>query len=395
MQSAIMLIVMNRTNGLEDAGVFSIAYAIGSLVYYAGEFGVRKYQVTDVREKASFGDYHTHRIATCLIALVFGILYAFRGFLTGQYSSSKYLIIIIVSAVKVLEAYCDLYFSRYQQKGRLDVAAKASAYRLTLPLICCIISLIVSHDLLISMIVWLLVTIFAMLTSFVLLAPEFGGLWLRFNKSIFLMITRECFPLFAGSFLLLYVGNAPKYAIDAIMDDKAQACFNFIFMPVFAIGLLANFIFNPILVRLAEDWAGGDYPRFRSTVLRQMLVIGGITLLAVAVALTIGCPVLGALFGTDLSGSRMSLTILMVGGGMLALANFLIVVVTVVRGQKYLLPGYLGAAACAKLLSARFVRMYGIPGAAALYTALMSLTALMFAAALIYCVKKERGIRKI
>ena len=31
-QSAIMLIVITRTNGLEDAGVFSIAFAISSLM---------------------------------------------------------------------------------------------------------------------------------------------------------------------------------------------------------------------------------------------------------------------------------------------------------------------------------------------------------------------------
>ena len=44
MQSAIVLIVITHTVGLEDAGVFSIAYAIASLMYYIGEYGVRKYQ---------------------------------------------------------------------------------------------------------------------------------------------------------------------------------------------------------------------------------------------------------------------------------------------------------------------------------------------------------------
>ena len=55
-QSAFLLMVITRTNGLDDAGVFSIAYAIASLMYYLGEYGVRKYQVTDVEEKVGFGD---------------------------------------------------------------------------------------------------------------------------------------------------------------------------------------------------------------------------------------------------------------------------------------------------------------------------------------------------
>ncbi len=387
-QSAILLMVINRTNSLDDAGVFSIAYAVASLIYYLGEFGVRKYQITDVNEKASFCDYHTHRVTTCLIAMLASLVYAGALLGTGQYTTYKFLIVIIVCAMKVLESYCDVFFSRFQQKGRLDVAAKASTYRIVLPMAACMASLIITHDLFISMIIWLAVTVLAILTSFILLAPEFGKIEFHINREKFLLITRECLPLFAGNFLLLYVGNAPKYAIDACLDDKAQACFNFIFMPVFVIGLLANFIFNPILVKLARAWNDGDRKTFNRIVGRQIGVIAAITLLAVAVALTIGCPVLGILFHADLADSRWSLTVLMIGGGMLALANFLIVVVTVVRKQKYLLPGYIAAAVAAKLLSEYFVTSYGVSGASVLYVCLMTLASLFFAVVLLISIRK-------
>lgn len=386
-QSAFLLMVITRTNGLDDAGVFSIAYAVASLMYYLGEYGVRKYQVTDVNEKSSFADYHTHRVVTCMLVMIIGFLYAAKGLYSGQYSINKFLIIVLMCAIKAIEAYCDVFFSRFQQKGRLDVASKASTYRILLPMMFCIISLMLTHDLMTSMLVWLGVTVVAMLTSFVLVAPEFGKIELRTSKEQFITITKECFPLFAGNFLLLYVGNAPKYAIDSFLDDKAQACFNFIFMPVFVIGLLANFVFNPILVKLSEEWSSGNVTAFRKIVTRQMSVIGAITLFAVAVALTIGCPVLGILFNTDLSGNRANLTILMIGGGLLALSNFFIVVVTVVRGQKYLLFGYIAAAFSAWLLSGYFVKQYGIPGACSLYATLMFLASLIFAAVLLFCVR--------
>ena len=112
------------------------------------------------------------------------------------------------------------------------------------------------------------------------------------------------------------------------------------------------------------------------------------TLLAIAVALTIGCPVLGMLFNADLTGNRANLTILMVGGGLLALSNFFIVVVTVVRGQKYLLIEYVSAALCAWLLSGYFIKKYGIPGACMLYATLMFLASLIFAVVLLYCTRK-------
>ena len=240
--------------------------------------------------------------------LVF-VAYVGAGYLRGQYSPSKFWVIIFVCLLKLVEAYADVYYSRYQQLRRLDVAAKT---------------------------------------------------------------------------------NAPKYAIDAVLDDTAQACYNFIFMPVFVIGLLANFVFNPILVKLAYKWDRGEIKVFTKVVVRQIGVIAAITLLAISVALTIGCPVLGWLYNVDLHEYRTHLTILMVGGGMLALANFFTVVVTVVRGQKHLMVGYVAIALVAKILSHHFVSLYGIMGAVELYTGLMTLLALVFAIVLILCVKKRK-----
>ncbi|HHW94872.1 MAG TPA: oligosaccharide flippase family protein [Mogibacterium sp.] len=393
MQSAILLMVITRTNGLEDAGVFSIAYAISSLMYYIGEFGVRKYQITDIKEKASFRDYHTHRILTCIIALIISVFYAGQGRITGLYSINKSLVILLVCSKKVVEAYSDVFFSRFQQKGRLDVSAKTNTFRISLSLLMCIISLIITHNLLFSMIVWLVAGIATFLISSILVAPEFCKIEFKIVKKQMIFITKECLPLFIGTFLLLYVGNAPKYAIDACMTDTDQACFNFIFMPVFVIGLLANFIFNPILVELTRSWNEGDFKKFKRIIERQLFIILGITLLAVAVALTFGAPVLGMLFNADLQGYKPPLTILMVGGGMLALANFFTVTVTVIRGQKHLMIGYISIAVVAKLFSNIVVKGYGIIGAALLYTVLMTLISVFFFIIFIVCAKK--GYREI
>ena len=399
MQSAVMLIVITRTNGLEDAGVFSIAYAIGSLMSLIGEYGVRKYQVSDINEKVSFTDYHSHRVITCVIMFIVFNVYVGAGYLRGQYSPAKYWVIILICLLKLIEAYADVYFSRYQQSrlgvgtreiGRLDVAAKTNIFRIGLSMLACTISLIITHDLLISSVIWVIAALITMIMSSMLVASEFGGIHFRINKEALLILTKECFPLFLGTFLLLYVGNAPKYAIDAVLDDTSQACYNFIFMPVFVIGMLANFVFNPLIVKLAHKWDRREVKTFTKIVVRQIGVISAITLLAIAVALTIGCPVLGWLYNADLHEFKLHLTILMVGGGMLALVNFFTVVVTVVRGQKHLMIGYVLTALTAKLLAHHFVGLYGIMGAVVLYTGLMTLLALTFAVVLVVCVKRRK-----
>jgi O-antigen/teichoic acid export membrane protein len=162
--------------------------------------------------------------------------------------------------------------------------------------------------------------------------------------------------------------------------------------------MFANFIFNPILVDLAHKWDGKDIKSFKRIVIRQMFVIGGITLLAIAVALTIGSPILGMLFGTNLASYKTDLAILMVGGGMLALVNFYAVVITVMRYQRYLTFGYVAMAILAGIMANSMVRAYGIRGATVLYTILMSLQSLIFVAILIFFINKTEktldGARK-
>ena len=378
MQSAIILIVITHTNGLEDAGVFSIAYAIGSLMYYVAEYGVRKYQVSDINEEMSFTDYHSHRLTVCLIAVIASLLYIANGYFRQGYTPYKAYIVLAICLNKVVEAYSEVYFGRYQQVGRLDVAAKTNFYRIMLGVTACIVSLILTKDMAVSMTVWLVASFIGMITSSVLVYRDFGELELRFDWSKIMRIMIDCFPIFLGYFLLLYVGNAPKYAIDACMTDTDQAMYNFIFMPVFAIGMLANFIFNPILVKLAHRWDDKKIKSFTKIVVSQIGVIGGVTLLAIAVALTIGPPILGILFNADLSGYRTDLAILMVGGGMLALVNFYAVVITVMREQKHLTSGYVVMAVAAWFMSNRVVAARGIRGATVLYTVLMAALSLIF-----------------
>ena len=105
------------------------------------------------------------------------------------------------------------------------------------------------------------------------------------------------------------------------------------------------------------------------------------------------CAVLGELWAgaamgyTDVVGVTLGTG---VGGGMLALVNFFTVVVTVVRGQKHLMIGYVLTALTAKLLAHHFVGLYGIMGAVVLYTGLMTLLALTFAVVLVVCVKRRK-----
>ena len=394
-QSAIVLMVITRTNGLDDAGIFSIAYAVASLLYFIGEYGARKYQVSDVNEELPFVAYHTHRVITCIIMMIASIIYSVYGWVVLSYSFNKVYILLMICILKAIEAYQEVYSARFQQMGRLDIGAKTNLFRTVVSMVASMATLVVTHNMVIAMTVWTVVALISFLGSSVLCAPDYCKIELKWNREQFSKISIDCFPLFAGCFFLLYVGNAPKYAIDACMSDADQACYNFIFMPVFAVGLFANFVFNPILVDLAKRWDEGDYQSFGRMVTRQIGIIIAITVLAIGVALTFGAPVLGILYSTDLIPYKKDLVILMIGGGMLALVNFFNVVITVTRHQRYLMIGYFAGAILAAIFSNKAVSGWGITGASVLYGALMSVMATAFGIALILIVRKAKQKKSI
>ena len=147
-------------------------------------------------------------------------------------------------------------------------------------------------------------------------------------------------------------------------------------MPVFVIGLLGNYLFNPLIKPMSEKWRDGDFSWFLRRFVRQIFIVMGITAVCLGGAYFLGIPVLSLVYGTDLDGYRAELLVLIASGGLLALANQLINIVTIIRRQKLLIAGYSICAVLALALSSPVVSRYSLMGAAILELVLCSCSAL-------------------
>ncbi len=390
-QCPVILIVLNRTNGTNDAGVFSIAFAVASLMLYVGLYGLRRFQASDVLEKYSFRQYHGMRFITCTAMILASIAYCIYGMIFNDYSMEKFLVVFIVCLLKVIQAYSDVVHGRMQQKGRLDIATKCSSVRYVAEMAAYCVVLVLTKDLLLASFVCLGVSILVLWLTTMNAGRDYCQYKPEFSRDKIRLLSLEGFPLFASLFLNMYIGNAPKYAIDAYLTDDVQAIYNFIFMPAFMVGLLANFIFNPILTSYAELWQSGSVEKLRKLsglIKRQCLVVLGITFAGLAVAYTVGIPLLGFIFSEDLGPYRMELCVVMAGGGMLAYSTFFSTVVTIIRRQKEMFVCYGVCAVAARVLSGFLVVHDGIMGAVSLYGLIMTLLSVML------CVIMVRGIKR-
>ncbi len=198
-QCPVILMVMTRTNGIYDAGIFSIAFAVASLMLHVGQYGLRRFQSSDINEKYTFGEYHGVRIITGIAMLLASGAYCVYGLIFRDYSASKFTVIFLVCGLKCIQGYADVYHGRLQQVGRLDIATKASSARYIIEMAVYIGVLIFTHDLLISTIVCLAVSAVTFLLTTVNVSREFCALTPSFEKMkmrlLLQWISAVCKPL--------------------------------------------------------------------------------------------------------------------------------------------------------------------------------------------------------
>lgn len=376
-EAIVFMMIVTRTNGVEAAGILSIAFAVGNLLMTIGKFGVRNYQATDVKAEFSFNTYFTLRVFSGTIMAVFTIGYVLINVIHFGYSAEKAGVIAGICFIYIIESFEDVFLGHFQIKNRLDVASKVFVCRWGLIMAVFSIYVIAKRDLVTA--VWLSVLLSAIVEILLLLIatkivviPE-----VKVDLSGCGKLTKQCFALFLAAFLTYYVTNAPKYAIDRVLTEDIQAYYGYISMPVFVIELLNCFLYQPQIVGLAEAWNNKNLKLLKQKELRQFLIIAVLTIICVSGAYVLGIPILSLLYGVNLSEFKTELLVLMTAGGALAFVGYTGILLTVMRKQRLLLYNMLIVTALAICGFEFVVKNFEMFGAALYYLILMVILAVL------------------
>ena len=379
-QSVIMLMVIARACDVQTAGVFTIAYANASLFLYVGKYGMRRFQVSDRNGQFSFGDYRVSRIVTDAAMLISGGIFLAYAATVNGYTVEKTAIMAFMVVFKFIDCSEDVYMGRYQQLDRLDVGARVLTIRMitTIGLFAALVAIMAN-------LLWPLVIATAYTACFYIaevfyIKRKYGmpGESPRPTARNVGKLLFSCFPLFAATFLLFYIGNAPKYAIDAMMSSADQAYYGYIAMPSFVVTLLAGFVYNPIITSLTDNWLEGKVKRFLKRFAKLALVIIGLTAVCDLAAWIAGVPVLDLLYAADTGPYLGELILQVTGGGFLALTTLAVLGITIIRFQRVLVPVYAVVSIAAWFIANWAVAQWGITGAAWTYFISMVLLSIIF-----------------
>lgn len=373
----LMSMIVMRFGKLSDAGILSFAFAAGNVLMSIGAFGGRMFMATDIKGQYTFKMYMIHRLCSLGLMIASLILYiSLSGF-----EREKAVSVMLVTFMYMVEVVENCIWGYLQSKDLLYIGARMFCSRWAAVIIAFSVCMIMFRDMIKALLGGALAGVIVFAAWIVIVGKalfdrkngDSNGQNEDEGNKWFASLTVQTFPLFAAAFCSLYINNVPKFAIDRYLNDEIQACYGFVAMPVFVIGLLNQFIYQPTVAKLAREYNFGKIPQFRRDVKRQMLEVTGIMAICVLGAAIIGVPVLSLIYNTDLSGYWKELVILQFAGGFLALSGYFNVILTIMREQKVILQGYLIVLLIGVVLMFLLVKIAGTMGASLGYLIIMAL----------------------
>ncbi len=390
LSSLVFLAIVTNFLGKSEAGVYSIGMVIAQQMLTVGKYSVRNYQVSDVKVKYSFEDYFTFRMVTSFVMLMITVGWIFFG----GYRGEEAIVILCMTIYKMAECVSDIFEGLYQQKFRLDISGKSQFIKNFITIFVFVIMVAITRNLVVSSIGLAVSSILIIIIIDVPLTRNFAKLRWNFDYLNIKGLTIACFSLFLSSFLYVYINNAPKYAVLNYEGKEGLVSFNALFMPVFAVDLLAGFTLRMWLTKMAVFHEEKEHKKFVHTIYKQAAVIGLITLSSMIAMYYLGGFFLTLIYGIDLHGYEMVNALLMLGGGLVAYYNLLENVIVVYRQQHYSIVINIIAAIFAAVVIPIMASKYQILGATLGYIMANGVRTLGYLIIAIFYMLKEKNSLK-
>lgn len=255
--SMVLSLIVINIIGTEIGGIFSFGYStLAYIVFTISYFGMRNFQIVDIRYKYSFNEYLSLRVLTCFAGLIFGIIYIGFLFITNIYDLNKSIMLFLIILYGSIEAFFDVYECELQRIGKLYKAGIALFFRTIFFTSTLIIILYFTKNVFFAIICSLIAKVVtALYFDIYVFNNEIDGEYKisinLIDKKIFDLL-KETLPLFLIIIFDSYIYSSSKFAVDVLMTDYHNGLFNLLFLPSNVIYLLCSTAIRPILTPLSH-----------------------------------------------------------------------------------------------------------------------------------------------
>lgn len=372
--SLFFMIAVTRINGVDNAGIFTIAFSTACIIYIVGIYAGRIYQVTEPDKSITDKEYIINRIITTVSMLILVILFS----VIREYDIFKSTVFLLLTAYKALEAFSDVIYGILQKNEKLDIAGKSLFFKSLISVIAFVAIDLITKNMIVSIISIILVSLLILIFYDLKNGIKYVDLKLPVKKENIIKIFKAGFFTFAISFLGMYVLNAPKYAIDSYLENNYQTIFGIIVMPATVIGLVAQFLIHPYLNQIVALYEEKNLKGLNKLALKLIIYILGVGVISSILAYFLGTQVLGLIYGLDLSAYRLGLLIIIIASTLYTIGVIYSSILTTVRETFSQFIIYIVMSIFAYIVANACTRVGQINGAVISYFLIMAMQFLIY-----------------
>ncbi|MBO4338349.1 MAG: NAD-dependent epimerase/dehydratase family protein [Clostridia bacterium] len=386
----IISIVLVRMGGLTDAGLFSLAMSVCNMFSMIANYGLRSYQVSDIKSSFDDGTYVLSRIITVVTAFVLCVGYTLISSDTRQ----SLILIAVYMLYKCIEAYSDVLTAISQKNGKIIYSGISLGLKGILNLLLFLIAYRFSGNLTLSVIVMTAGSLFVLLLFDFPITKNYCRQTDAFKKfDIKKLISLLC----VGLWTMLYVFSAtafnsiPKLILKRLVGVDLLGIFSSISVPTVLITTFAAGIQMPIAPKMADYYSKNQQKKLGRVLFISDTVIVFLGILAIILSFFIGKPIFRLIYGEVVIPYFNLLYFTIIASTLIAVNSCYSVLLVSVRKLKQLLAFSVSACVLVLILSLVLIPKYSIYGAA---YAMIIASGIQFIAETVYILKIILSLKK-
>ena len=363
-QWAITVLVV-KLGGYSNGGILSITISMTNIFYMISMYGVRSFQVSDIKNRYKDGDYLLLRIITSIISSIFfGIVLFYL-----EYDRAIQLCMIIYMFFKLGESVTDLNFGFFQRYNFYREIGISYILKGILTLIVFCLTLYFSKNLVLTLfLLYLELCFFIIVFDFKILKNKLN-LKTKTYKVIFLL--KICFSLMLYTLILPYLNFITRYQVEKFFGTEELGYYSAITMVIVVISTLFGSIFIIIIPKISYLYKEKNIKEIIKIILQINLAIFVFTIISIIGAILLGNIVFSILFTDSIQKYMYLLIPTIITSSILGILNNLSTILISFHDLKFVLVANLiPAIFCTFILKTSIVQ-YGMLGS--LYSLIISL----------------------
>ena len=356
----LILMVIPLMSDFDDAGVFSVAVSICSILNLVATLSLHNYQVADRYEKHSENAYRMCRLTTMLVSFLCIPVIVFML----DYDLNQGLVILFYMLYRNLIHAGWMYIATLQMKDKLDYTGKCMVVEGIVSFASFSVVYILTQNLVVSTATMALVGGGVFLASIMVGYGKYVGETIRpsLEWDGVMPLIKVGIPIMLSTLAPIVITAIPKILLQSDYGDAITGIFSTIASPAIVIPTLLESAFIPFIPSFSDAWKR-EPSDFRKRSFILLLVILAFGALCYVVSLLLADPVFRLIYGDEMTGYTKYFSVLLIGITIYTV-GICSTTLLVIRGKsKYTVAMAFMALAVSLLVSPVMISDSGIEGA--------------------------------